>query len=154
MAAFTLERDSRGHLVLIDAQGQRHPDAAPVRAFPLSDPFHAISICDQDGREIVYIDSLDELEPATRSIVEESMARREFVPVILKILATPPRTEPSLWHVETDRGVTSFEVESEDSIYRREPRQVSIVDVRGIRYLIPDTKKLDQKSQRVLERFL
>jgi hypothetical protein len=74
--------------------------------------------------------------------------------VILKILATPPRTEPSLWHVETDRGVTSFEVESEDSIYRREPRQVSIVDVRGIRYLIPDTKKLDQKSQRVLERFL
>jgi hypothetical protein len=154
MAAFTLERDNRGHLVLIDAQGQRYPDAAPVRAFPLSDPLHAISICDQNGREIVYIDSLDELEPATRAIVEESMAKREFVPVILKILTTPPRTEPALWQVETDRGVTSFEVESEDSIYRREPRQVSIVDVRGIRYLIPDTRKLDQKSQRVLERFL
>jgi hypothetical protein len=154
MAAFRLERDSRGHLVLIDAQGQRYPDAAPVRAFPLSDPLHAISICDQNGREIVYIDSLDELEPATRAVVEESLAKREFVPVILKILTTPPRTEPSLWQVETDRGVTSFEVESEDSIYRREPRQVSIVDVRGIRYLIPDTRKLDQKSQRVLERFL
>jgi hypothetical protein len=154
MAAFTLERDNRGHLVLIDAQGQRYPDAAPVRAFPLSDPLHAISICDQNGREIVYIDSLDELEPATRAIVEESLAKREFVPVILKILTTPPRTEPALWQVETDRGVTSFEVESEDSIYRREPRQVSIVDVRGIRYLIPDTRKLDQKSQRVLERFL
>ena len=154
MAAFTLERDNRGHLVLIDAQGERYPDAAPVRAFPLSDPLHAISICDQNGKEIVYIDSLDELEPATRAIVEESLAKREFVPVILKILAMPPRTEPALWQVETDRGVTSFEVESEDSIYRREPRQVSIVDVRGIRYLIPDTKKLDQKSQRVLERFL
>jgi hypothetical protein len=154
MAAFTLERDSRGHLVLIDAQGERYPDAAPVRAFPLSDPLHAISICDQNGKEIVYIDSLDELEPATRAIVEESLAKREFVPVILKILTMPPRTEPALWQVETDRGVTSFEVESEDSIYRREPRQVSIVDVRGIRYLIPDTKKLDQKSQRVLERFL
>jgi ABC-type multidrug transport system ATPase subunit len=88
------------------------------------------------------------------AVVEESLAKREFVPVILKILTTPPRTEPSLWQVETDRGVTSFEVESEDSIYRREPRQVSIVDVRGIRYLIPDTRKLDQKSQRVLERFL
>jgi hypothetical protein len=154
MDAFTLERDNRGHLVLIDAQGERYPDAAPVRAFPLSDPLHAISICDQNGKEIVYIDSLDELDPATRSIVEESMAKREFVPVILKILTMPPRTEPAVWHVETDRGVTSFEVESEDSIYRREPRQVSIVDVRGIRYLIPDTKKLDQKSQRVLERFL
>jgi hypothetical protein len=154
MDAFTLERDTRGHLVLIDAQGERYPDAAPVRAFPLSDPLHAISICDQNGKEIVYIDSLDELEPATRAIVEESLGKREFVPVILKILTMPPRTEPAVWHVETDRGVTSFEVESEDSIYRREPRQVSIVDVRGIRYLIPDTKKLDKQSQRVLERFL
>lgn len=154
MAAFTLERDIRGHLVLIDEQGERHADAAPVRAFPLSDPLHAISICDKDGRELVYLDSLNDLEPATRSIIEESLAKREFVPVILKILSTPPRTEPALWEVETDRGVTSFEVESEDSIYRREPRQVSIVDVRGIRYLIPDTRRLDQRSQRVLERFL
>lgn len=154
MAAFTLEHDSRGHLVLIDEQGQRYPDAAPIRAFPLSDPLHAISICDKDGREIVYIDSLNDLEPAARSIIEGALAKREFVPVILKILSTPPRTEPALWEVETDRGITSFEVESEDSIYRREPRQVSIVDVRGIRYLIPDTKKLDQRSRRVLERFL
>jgi hypothetical protein len=154
MAAFTLERDSRGHLVLIDSSGERYPDAAPVRAFPLSDPLHAISICDQDGREIVYIDSLDDLEPATRAIVEEALGTSEFVPVILKILSAPPRTEPALWQVETDRGVTSFEVESEDSIYRRDPRQVSIVDVRGIRYLIPDTRKLDKQSQRVLERFL
>jgi hypothetical protein len=154
MAAFTLERDSRGHLVLIDALGERYPDAAPVRAFPLSDPLHAISICDKDGREIVYIDSLNDLEPATRAVIEEALATREFVPVILKILSTPPRTEPALWQVETNRGVTSFEVESEDSIYRRDPRQVSIVDVRGIRYLIPDTRKLDKQSQRVLERFL
>jgi len=154
MAAFTLERDSRGHLVLIDANGERYPDAAPVRAFPLSDPLHAISICDRDGKEIFYIDSLEDLDPETRATVEQELGQREFVPVILKILTTPPRTEPSLWQVETDRGVTSFEVESEDSIYRREPRQVSIVDMRGIRYLIPDTKKLDQKSQRVLERFL
>ena len=152
MAHFTLERDNKQHLVLIDASGERHPDAAPVRAFPLSDPLHAISICDKNGREIVYIDSLEELEPATRAIVEEALGQREFVPVILRIIGAPPRTEPALWQV--DRGITSFEVESEDSIYRREPRQVSIVDVRGIRYLIPDTRKLDAHSRRVLDRFL
>lgn len=154
MATFTLERDSRQHLVLIDEQGERHPDVAPVRAFPLSDPLHAISICDKDGREIVYIDSFEELEPVTRATVEEALGQREFVPVILRIVGTPPRTEPSLWQVETDRGLTSFEVESEDSIYRREPRQVSVVDVRGIRYLIPDTRRLDKHSRRVLDRFL
>ena len=119
MDTFKLERDSRQHLVLIDGDGERYSDVAPVRAFPLSDPPHAVSICDKDGKELVYIDSLDELEPATRAMVEEALGQREFVPVILKILGNPPRTEPSLWHVETDRGCTSFEVESEDSIYRR-----------------------------------
>ena len=154
MASFTLERDNKRHLVLIDEQGERYSDVAPVRAFPLSDPLHSISICDQNGHEIVYIDSLDDLDGDTRAIVEEALGQREFVPVILRIIGTPPRTEPTVWHVETDRGITSFEVESEDSIYRREPRQVSVVDVRGIRYLIPDTRKLDAHSRRVLDRFL
>jgi hypothetical protein len=154
MDHFTLERDSRQHLVLVDGQGERYPDVVPVRAFPLSDPLHSISICDRNGRELVYVDALEELEPATRAMVEEALAQREFVPVILRIIGTPPRTEPTVWHVETDRGVTSFEVESEDSIYRREPRQVSVVDVRGIRYLIPDTRKLDAHSRRILDRFL
>lgn len=151
---FKLRQDWRQRLVLIDADGELYEDVEPVRAFPLSDPGHSVSICNRDGREIVFIDSLDDLDPETREILEKELGRREFVPVILRILNTPPETEPSVWQVETDRGVTTFEVESEDSVHRREPAQVSIVDSRGIRYLIPDTRKLDAHSRRVLGRFL
>ncbi|HEY3439472.1 MAG TPA: DUF1854 domain-containing protein [Paludibaculum sp.] len=154
MVTFTLRMDARRRLILTDEGGQEYVDVAPVRAFPLSDPLHAISICDAEGRELVYLDSLDELDAGQRAVVEEELAQREFVPVILRIVNTPALTEPSSWRVETDRGLTTFEVESEDSVYRRAPRQVSIVDVRGIRYLIPDTQTLDAHSRRVLERFL
>jgi hypothetical protein len=154
MTTFTLERDERRHLVLTDEKGQRFADIEPVRAFPLSDPRHAISICDSQGREILFIDSLDDVDEQTRSILEAELGQREFVPVIRRVLNTPAQTEPATWQVETDRGVTTFELESEDSVHRRDPHRVSIVDSRGIRYEIPDTRKLDFHSRRVLDRFL
>ncbi|MBL0157386.1 MAG: DUF1854 domain-containing protein [Bryobacterales bacterium] len=45
--------------------------------------------------------------------MEEELAQREFVPVILRIVNTPALTEPSSWRVETDRGPHDLEVESE-----------------------------------------
>lgn len=154
MASFSLRLDEWRRLVLTDKAGQEFVDVAPLRAFPLSDPTRSISICGAEGRELVYLDSLDELDAEQRALVEGELAQREFVPVISRILNIPAMTEPSSWRVETDRGVTTFEVESEDSVHRRAPRQVSIVDVRGIRYIIPDTRKLDANSRGVLERFL
>lgn len=154
MTPFTLRVDARRRLILTDEHGQDHVDISPVRAFPLSDPLHAISLCNAEGRELVYLDSLDDLDAGPRALVEEELAQREFVPVILGIVNTPTLTEPSSWRVETDRGVTTFELESEDSVHRSAPRQMSIVDVLGIRYLIPDTQRLDLHSRKVLERFL
>lgn len=150
---FSLQHDERMHLVLIDEHGELYRDVEPVRAFPLSDPRRSISLVDSDGREIVYIDSLDDLDTSMRELLEKELAQREFVPVIRRIVNTPPDTEPSTWQVETDRGITSFELESDDAIHRRD-FQVSIVDSRGIRYLIPDTRRLDAHSRRVLDRYL
>ena len=55
VGSFALERDSWDRLVLIDETGYRYVGVEAVRAFPISDPQHAISICDSSGREIVYI---------------------------------------------------------------------------------------------------
>ena len=154
MANFTLTRDSRHRLVLTTETGQEFVDVDPVRAFPITDPRHSVSVCDHQGREVLYIESLDEVPEETRHILEAELAEREFVPVILRVLNTPAQSEPATWQVETDRGVTTFEVENEDSVHRRDPHRVSIIDSRGIRYEIPDTRKLDFHSRRVLDRFL
>lgn len=151
---FTLERDGEDHWVLIDEAGHRHVGVETVRAFPLSDARHAISICDNKGQEIVYLDSLDEVPPEIRAVLEAQLAQREFVPVIRRVLNTPPETEPTQWRVETDRGVTVFQLESESDVHRTAAHQVTIVDSHGIRYVIPDIRQLDAHSRRVLDQFL
>lgn len=154
MTEFRLHWDEEGQLVFTPSVGEVVAGVYPVRGFPLSDPGRCISICDGQGHEVWWIASLDALDGETRAMVEAELAQREFIPVILRVLNTPAQSEPATWQAETDRGVTTFEVESEDSIHRRGPHRVSIIDSRGIRYEIPDTRRLDAHSRRVLERFL
>jgi Domain of unknown function (DUF1854) len=151
---FSLERDGWDRLVLTDETGDRYVGVEAVRAFPISDPQHAISICDSRGREIVYLPALDVLPPGIRETLEIELSQREFVPLIRRILNDPPDTEPTEWKVETDRGVTVFQLESENDVHRNEAGQVTLVDAHGIRYLLPDTRQLDAHSRRVLDRFL
>jgi hypothetical protein len=154
MVEFTFEYDAWKRLILILKSGERYVGAEPIRAFPLSDPSRAISICDSEGREIVYLDSIEQAPADLQPIIERELAQREFVPRILRIMNHPTDAEPAQWRVETDRGVTAFHVDSTDAVRRQVPHQISIVDSLGIRYLIPDTTKLDEDSRRVLDRFL
>src|SRR5438477_2402252 len=82
MRTFGLQPDAWGRLVLIDAEGQRYVGVEPVRCFPVSDPLHWIAIVDAEGRELVCVERLDDLPTGTRKVLEDELARREFVPVI------------------------------------------------------------------------
>src|SRR5687768_1522784 len=86
-ALVSLSSDEWGRLVLVDGQGKRHVGVEPVRAFPLSAPRQGVSICDADGREIVWVDDLDGLPAELRQGLEERLARREFVPVVRRVLS-------------------------------------------------------------------
>ena len=154
MDDFTFERDAWQRLVMVMKTGNRYAGVEAVRAFPLSDPLRSISICDTDGKEVVYLDSLENVSAENRAIIEQELSQREFVPRILRILNHPTDAEPAEWRVETDRGITSFHVDTTDAVRRHEPHQISIVDSLGIRYLIPDTTGLDAASRSVLDRFL
>jgi hypothetical protein len=151
---FGLLHDAWGQLVLIDAEGKRHEGVVPIRGFPISDPEHWVSICDSAGRELVCIDKLSNLAPQVRSVLDEDLARREFVPVIRRILKTTGDTEPCEWDVETDRGPTRFVLNSEDDVRRLGPYSGMIIDSHGIRYLISDMRTLDAASRRIVETYL
>jgi hypothetical protein len=151
---FGLSRDAWGRLVLINADGIRHVGVEPVRAFPLSDPGRWISLCDGHGREIFAVQSLAELDPAIRRVLEEELAQREFVPVIRKIVRVSGETSPCDWDVETDRGATRFTLDTEDDVRRLGPHRVLITDARKLRYQVPDTRALDAASRRILDRYL
>ena len=150
---FGLHHDAWGRLVLIDGDGRRHIGVEPVRGFPISDPEHWISICDAEGRELTCIRSLSELPESVRQVLEVDLARREFVPVVRRIVTVSTDSEPSQWEVETDRGPTRFMLNSEDDIRRLGPYSALVIDVHGIRYLISDLRELDAGSRRILDRY-
>ena len=148
-----LEYDPWGQLLMETDDGRKFSGVVPVRAFPVSDPDHWISICDSHGQEILGISDIHDLLPDVRKTVELELARREFVPVIRRILSATHH-EPSDLFVETDRGRTTFQLNSEDDVRRIEPDQASIIDAHGIRYLITSVRGLDGGSRRILEHFL
>jgi hypothetical protein len=150
---FALERDVFGQLVLTDADGRQLTGVEPARAFPISCPDEWLSLCDADGKEVLCIRELDKLPTDLRSILEEELGRREFVPIIKNILRVADETDPSEWEVETDRGPTTFLLDSEDDVRRLGPYRALFIDTHGIRYLLPDTRNLNSQSRRIMERY-
>ena len=151
---FGLSHDPRGRLVLIDAEGRRHVGVEPVRAFPISDATRWVSICDPQGAELAFIDDLADLPQQVRAVLDEDLARRDFVPVVQRIVSVSAESEPSDWDVVTDRGATRFTLANDDDVRRLGRQGATIVDVHGTRYLVPDLAALDAASRRLLERYL
>jgi hypothetical protein len=151
---FGLLRDPWGRLVLIDAEGRRHVGVEPIRGFPIHDPTHWISVCDAEGRELVCVEDLDDLPAAVRQTLEEELGQREFTPVVQRIVHVSSDAAPSEWSVETDRGSTRFTLNGDDDVRRLPPHGALLIDARGIRYLIPDTRALDADSRKIIERYL
>ncbi len=151
---FQLHHDAWGRLVLTDAQGRQHVGAEPVQAFPISDPRQGVAVCDADGNELVWLDSLDQLPANVRQVLEEELSRRHFLPVILRVVGVEGGSEPTNWDVETDRGPTRFSLKSEEDVRRVAGQRVLMVDAHGVRYLIPDLRQLDAASRRCLERYI
>ncbi|EJL76765.1 DUF1854 domain-containing protein [Variovorax sp. Varisp85] len=152
--SFELERDAFGRLVLTDAQGERHVGVTPVRAFPLSAPGHGVSLVGSEGRELVWIDSVDQLPAQARVLLAEELAVRDFAPTLLRLHGVSSFGVPSTWTISTDRGDTSFVLKAEEDIRRLEGGALLIASAHGVQFRIPDVKTLDRASRKLLERFL
>jgi hypothetical protein len=151
---FQLERDAHGRLVLTDANGLRHLAVQPVRAFPLSAPDEGLSLVSAEGVELAWIDRPDTLPAAQRAMLDEELAQREFVPVILRLRSVSTFSTPSTWEVDTDRGPTRLVLKGEDDIRRLPAGALLIADRQGLPFFVKDRFALDRGSRRLLERFL
>lgn len=151
---FQLVRQAAGQLELIDANGEHHPGVVPVRAFPLAAPDEGISLVSIEGHELAWIERLQEVPEAMRALVQEELALRDFVPEILRLQSVSSFGTPSVWTVETDRGVTSFILKGEEDIRRLGRSALLIAGSEGVQYSVRDMTALDRASRKLLERFL
>jgi len=142
-----------GELCAKDLHTQKIIRVSPVRAFPLTAPNCAICLVDEKGHEIACIDRIDLLEHAQRSLVEDALRQREFRPTLRSIDDIVAKTTHSEWHVTTDRGARIFCLQDEEQIRLIAGNRAVIVDQEGTRYLIADTRELDPRSRKLLQRF-
>lgn len=149
-----LRHDGWGRLVATMADGTVHTDVEAARAFPWSAPDMAITLLDADGREVAALSSTSGLSPASRAALEREFANRDFVPTIARITQSSSPWPPCTWQVETDRGLTTITIDSEDEVRRLPGDRVLITDASGLRFLIPAVKSLDAISLRHLRRLL
>ena len=154
---YSLRKDYFGHLELVWSDGEIVERLTPVRAFPFSDPENGFSLVDSETHEVVWLDSINDLKPEDRVLVDEALATREFMPVITRIDSVSSFNTPSTWQVETAQGKTQLVLKGEEHIRRINGmggNNLLISDNHGIQFLIKDVSQLDKHSRRLLDRFL
>lgn len=151
---FQLSRNAFGRLVFTGPDGQAQEGVVPVHAFPIAAPDQGIALIDSQGHELAWIDRLVDLPDELRTLIEAELRSREFMPEIKRILEVSSFATPCTWHVETDRGVTTFVLKGEENIRRLTPPALLITESHGINFLIRDRFALDHHSRKILDRFL
>jgi hypothetical protein len=151
---FILEKDVFGNIRLVLGSGESYDQVRIIRAFPISDPENGFSIVNQDGHELVWFESFNQLSDENQRIAQSSLEQIEFIPVISKITDLNTYALPSIWDIETDRGITKLKLKTEQDIRRVSSEALLITDANGIQYLIKNRKTLDKFSKKVLDRFM
>jgi hypothetical protein len=151
---FQLRRDSFGKLVLTTAEGEEHVGVIPVRAFPIQAPTRGISLVREGGKEVAWIDDLDQVPDEIRALLQAEIEGREFIPEILHIKDVSSFATPCTWYVQTDRGDTEFVLKVDEDIRRVGEASLLIADNHGINFLVRDMFHIDRHSRKILDRFL
>lgn len=148
-----LSRDTFGRLLLADIRATEEP-VVPVRAFPLAAPDEGVSLVGTDGHERRWIPRLDELDAASRAMIQADLDAREVIPEIERIVEVSTFATPSIWQVRTDRGDTALTLRAEDDLRRLPNNGLLVASASGLHFRIRDRNALDRASRKLLDRFL
>ena len=147
------ESDSSLSLTVID--DRTYLNVQILRAAPLSDPAHYISILDANAQEIAMINHPSELDDETRRVLYEELDRTYMTVAIWRINSA--RIESGVVHlnVETDRGWREFVLKDmHESVRRLGGNRLLLQDVDRNRFDIPDVGALDRRSAKLIEQIM
>jgi hypothetical protein len=136
------------------ADGQEHPGVQVVRPFPITAASESASILNHEGRELVWIERLMDLPGPLQETVIEALTQREFMPEIERLIQVSSYATPSVWQVQTNRGLTELVLKGEEDIRRLNAKTLIIADAHGVQYLIRDLPSMDRMTRKQLDRFM
>lgn len=146
-----LSRDTAGVLTLKIVDGQAYSGVKPVRGFPLTDPDRYILFNDAQDNEIGMLKDTQELDKESQEVLTKEFNKTYFIPRILSINNRTEEFGILKWDVETDKGRRQFEIQDRDNVYRLTLHHIIMKDIDGNIYEVPDIRRLDKRSFRLLD---
>jgi hypothetical protein len=126
-----------------------------ARAFPLSDPHHYLGFLDGNGKDIGLLVDPGPLDAESRTVVDEELEKRYFVPVVERVLSVKEEFGAVYWRVETDRGEKEIIARNlRDNLMELSSTRIIITDIDSNRFEFPDINKLDGRSLGIIMRNL
>jgi hypothetical protein len=148
------DQSPSGRWFYVTAEGVRYEHVLAVRSFPVAAPDEGIALVNIDGKELLWIPNLSQVESKARANIQKAITQREFMPQILKLYDVSSFITPSTWDIETDRGRTALLLKGEEDIRRLSGTVLLVTDGHGIQFLIRDLAQMDRTSRKLLDRFL
>jgi hypothetical protein len=148
----TLVRDENGTL-WFHGNGERTV-VRPRLCFPWSTEDRFISVRNAKDEEILFVESLDDLDADSRAALKTAMTEARFVMEITFIRAIRTDFELRVWEVETAQGFRAFQTKLDDWPRALPGGGYLVRDVCGDLFLIPDPDALDPKSRERLSAFV
>ena len=123
------------------------------RCFPWSQPARFVSLRDKDDREVALIRQPENLDDASREVLEQALIEAGFVLQVVKIYEVEEEVEIRTWKVETLQGPRTFQTRLDDWPRELPGGGLLIRDVAGDLYQVADREALDDKSKKLLWAF-
>ena len=149
-----VQRDQAGRLV-IHLKGRSEPlrDVRVARCFPWTLPDQYISVRTSEGKEVLLLESLDDLEVKARERIERELREKVFNPRIQRVLDFSDDFGVVSITAQTDRGEVTFQIRSRDDVRVLGPSRALLRDADGNVYELADMSALDSASRAYLSRY-
>ena len=128
----------------------RSQSVRPVRCFPWSAPGELVSLRDGAELEQYLVESLEDLDPASREALTSALLSAGFVLEVDAILSIEEDYEVRIWRAHTRHGLRTFQTRLDEWPWAAPDGGHLIRDLCGDLFRLPPVEQLDEKSRHCL----
>jgi len=131
-------------------RGDSRVRVKPGRCFPWSAPGELVSLRNDDGREELLVERLDQLDAESARALGIALAGSGFVLEVSRIESIEEDYEMRIWHTETRHGKRTFQTKLDEWPWASPDGGHLVRDLAGDLFRLPPIETLDEKSQKWL----
>lgn len=125
-----------------------------VDSFPLSEPGKYLSLVNEKGEEVEYIEDMELLDIASKEVLQKALKNNNFFFEILDVLKVEEQQELRCYEVLTRQGLRKVFTPLDEWPSRQINGSIKLEDLFGDVYIISEFARLPEPSQKLLSYYV